>query len=706
MTRSLLSLALALLTSTLVAAQKRVETNLYTRVDDGTIRAAIQLEIDDGWHLYHTELGHPEAVGQPTSVTLSGEGITWGEVVWPEPHRFSQEEFGPGVFILGHEGEVVLFASGTLAPGATGEDAGAKLAGLTCEKLCIPYRADVRTKGAGPDALFASFPDEGDDDDLLPGLLGDVDGGSDALAGDVPTEDVIQQGEADSSLFVRRDGDTLTAAIRVSITPGWHLYHDDLSRGHPEAAGKPTRVTLHGAGVTWGPVHFPEPHEMGQGYEWEGEEVWIHGHEGDIVLWAEGRVSGSDAPGPIWAEIQGQTCEGLCIDYLETFVSQGEGPDGLFDEVEAARAALAAGGGQADHGEASRGESSKQSDDDDGLLAFLLLAVGGGLFALLMPCTYPMVPITISFFTKQAEARGGKVLPLSLAYGAGIILIFVLIGVLIGPAIIKFATHPVTNFTIGALFVIFAFALFGVINLEPPRSMMNLAGKASTTGGYLGVFLMGMTLVITSFTCTVPFVGSILSVGGTDGDLTRLVLGMATFGATMAIPFVFLSLVPGRVQALPRSGEWMNTLKHFLGFVELAAALKFFSNTDLVQGWNVISRELFLVAWAVLFVAAAAYLLGAFAFLGKGPKPKVGAGRFLGAALSMAFALYCGWAARGKPLDPIMTAIVPAYSGGELFPELYIPEGRWKIVKDDYDAALSEAGQSDKLLLVNLTGHT
>ena len=330
--------------------------------------------------------------------------------------------------------------------------------------------------------------------------------------------------------------------------------------------------------------------------------------------------------------------------------------------------------------------------------------MGGGLFALLMPCTYPMVPITISFFTKQADARGGNVLPLSLAYGAGIILIFILIGVVIGPAIIPFATHPVTNFTIGALFVIFAFALFGVINLEPPKSMMNMASKASTTGGYLGVFLMGMTLVITSFTCTVPFVGSLLSVGGVEGDLTKLVLGMATFGATMAIPFVFLSLVPGKVQSLPRSGEWMNTLKHFLGFVELAAALKFFSNSDLVWGWNLISREFFLVVWAVLFVIAALYLFGVLRF--GGPKQKIGGGRVVGGLLSLAFAAYCGFASTGRDLDKVMTAIAPPYSGGRFFPKLYIPEGEWQIVKDDYDAAIEIARNDDKLLLVNFTGHT
>src|SRR5690606_32477557 len=138
------------------------------------------------------------------------------------------------------------------------------------------------------------------------------------------------------------------------------------------------------------------------------------------------------------------------------------------------------------------------------LLGFILLAIGGGIFALLMPCTYPMIPITISFFTKQAEARGGNVLPLSLAYGAGIILIFILIGVVIGPVILTFAAHPVTNIVIGVAFLLFALALFGVWTMQPPQFLMGAAGKASMKGGYAGVFLMGATLVVTSFTCTAP----------------------------------------------------------------------------------------------------------------------------------------------------------------------------------------------------------
>ncbi len=345
----------------------------------------------------------------------------------------------------------------------------------------------------------------------------------------------------------------------------------------------------------------------------------------------------------------------------------------------------------------------------------LLWLIGGGIFALSVPCTYPMIPITISFFTKQAESRGGNVLPLSLLYGAGIILIFIVIGVAVGPVILTFATHPITNIVLGTMFVIFAAALFGAITLNPPASMMNLAGKASMKGGLVGVFLMGMTLVLTSFTCTAPFVGSLLSIAATgseDGGIFRIALGMGIFGLTMAIPFTILSLVPGKIQSLPSSGEWMDTLKVSLGFVELAAALKFFSNTDLVWGWGFLSRELFLLLWALIFVLGGVYLMGWIRVKGHAADT-ISSGRMLGATTFLLFGAYCWHGYTGHSMDNIMTAIIPPYSsapegsgghGGGV-----ITQGTKKarsMVIDDHDGAKALALRESKPVLINFTGFT
>ena len=345
------------------------------------------------------------------------------------------------------------------------------------------------------------------------------------------------------------------------------------------------------------------------------------------------------------------------------------------------------------------GEATADEVPDDplrgSLWALLLACIGGGLFALVMPCTYPMIPITFSFFTKQADARGGKVLPLALAYGAGIVLMFTLIGALaglVGEQINRFAAHWATNAVIGTAFLVFALSLLGVFTLQPPQFLVNAAGKSRGIGGVSGVLLMGATLVVTSFTCTAPVVGLLLLPAVQSGDSFRPALGMAVFGLTMALPFVALALLPGRVRALPKSGEWMNTLKVTLGFVELAAALKFFSNAEYVAQLYLLPRELFFGLWIVIFGALSVYLFGLW------PRAVVANGRRVGGVLSLAFAAYCLYGALGYKLDFVMTALAPAYGMKEIV--------RHPVVVDDYEAAVARAKAEGKLVLVNFTGFT
>ncbi len=568
---------------------------------------------------------------------------------------------------------------------------------------------------------------------------------------------------ASGELFTREADGRIQALVRIQVDPTWHLYHSDL--GHPKAIGKTTLVTFEAPGVSWSEPVFPTPHL----YE-QGEDVFIAGHEGLVEIRALGTLEeGASLPSAdeIEVTVAGQTCDpNMCTDYEETLTSEGPGEDAWFEgfaealavdqaaefaaliaeeypeyaaangigqqaspgagaDVEGGAVAEGAGdsndaspgaaGGTGQKPEvsvASDGSPGDGSGGGTGLLAFLWQAVFWGFFTLLMPCTYPMIPITISFFTKQADARGGSVLPLSLTYGAGIVSMFVLIGLLVGAPIIAFATHPVTNLVIGLAFLFFALVLFGAINLQPPQKLNQMAGKASMKGGYQGVFLMGFLLVITSFTCTAPFVGSLLGSAASGGgsfldNAPRVIMGMATFGATIAIPFVVLSLVPGKLAAIPKAGEWMNTLKVTLGFVEVAAALKFISNADLVWGWNVLSRELFLLLWAGIFAAAALYLFGIIRLKSSGGEVSPMQLSF-GLGLLM-LALYCAYGAQGRRMDPVMTAIIPPYShdyvggiarGPQSGPKL---EGH-EIFKDDFDGAVAAAIEDDKLLLLNFTG--
>ncbi len=513
----------------------------------------------------------------------------------------------------------------------------------------------------------------------------------------------LAQQPAKGALYTRAEDGVIRAALEIELDPGWHIYHGPTQAdlGHPRAIGSPTTVTLAGAGIEWSSVRFPEPEKIDQGVIEPG--VWINAHSGQPVIYAIGRLAPGASGADVTAKVKGLVCEEACIPYREELTSGGRGPDELFakfpGDLQPPGPGDAAGAAGPDGGSGASADDAAAKGADKGLLLFLLAAIGGGLFALVMPCTYPMIPITISFFTKQADARGGAPIGLSLAYGAGIVLIFVLIGVVFGSAIGPFAAHPVTNLVIGIAFLYFALVLFGLVDLQPPRFLLNAAGAASMRGGYAGVFLMGATLVVTSFTCTAPFVGTLLGAGA--GDLGRVALGMGVFGLTMAVPFVVLSLVPVRIRALPRSGEWMNTFKVTLGFVEVAAALKFLSNSDLVWNWRLFSRELFLLAWVLLFVAAALYLFGVFS---KGTLP--GSRRKLAGVLMLAFAFYCFWGMTGRNVDRIMTAIIPPYSGGRLGWEWHAETPTWPIVVDDYEGALARAKADGRLLLVNFTGYT
>jgi len=511
---------------------------------------------------------------------------------------------------------------------------------------------------------------------------------------------------ASATIYAVQEGSDVKLAVLVEIDEGWHLYHGptEADIGEKGAVGQPTTVEISGAGFAWGDWRWSEPETKTQ--DFGDGPVKVYEHVDQLRLWLRGVAEPGAKLEDLRVQVKGLTCEngdgGVCTPYDETKSVEGAGVESLWKQfppdLTATSTAAAA---TTDYGS---GETEGQ-----GLWAFLLSAVLWGLFTLLMPCTYPMIPITISFFTKQAAGGKGSTLPLSLVYGAGIVLIFVLIGVVVGPVIIAFATHPATNLVIGGMFLVFALTLFGVMNLNPPAWMMNAAGAASSRGGYLGVFFMGATLVITSFTCTAPFVGTLLSTGASQGGVGRIALGMGVFGLTIALPFMALSMVPEKVKALPKGGEWMKTLKVFLGFVEVAAALKFLSNADLVWGWGWLSRELFLFLWTGIFLVAMAYLFGWVRMkdeYGSEDEATVSPKRMVGGFATGLFAMYCLYGGLGHSVDPVMTAIIPNYSskiGGGEGPAEQIGHA---IIKDDFEAAVARAKQEGKLVLVNFTGFT
>ena len=695
----------------LPAPQSKAKLEFHARAEGRDVRAVVRVKVAPSWHLYAPNLGTPNVIGLAARLELDGEGVRWGEARWPEPKTHEQEvgsDDKPATANV-YYGTVLVYVAGQLDEGTELAGATAHLRGQTCEDngqcVQINERADVQTPG--DDKLLANFP--ADLKYVEPVEDAPVEEASDAEVSSEETPDEFEpfedpEAKAKVALFTRAVGDEAQAVVRITLQPEWHLYHEEL--GKPDAIGMPSTVELVAPGVEWGKVAWPKPEEAAQEYGLEGEPTTILQHGGELLLFAKGKLGAGADLSKAHVTVSGQTCDpNLCVQFKAAVATSGAGDDALYASAQKAVAWSA--GGATNAGTASEAPADPKSA---GLVEFMTLAMLGGLLALLMPCTYPMIPITISFFTKQAAAQGGARIKLSALYGIGIVVMFILIGVVVGAPIIKFATHPVTNLVFAAVFVVFGLSLLGLFNLEPPAFLMNFAGQARSTGGLMGVFLMGATLVITSFTCTAPIVGAILPVAagvGGEVDYGRVVLGMGVFGTTMAAPFVLLSLVPGKLKAMPRSGEWMNTLKVTLGFIEIAAALKFISNADVVLGWKALSMELFLLLWFGMFSVTAAYLLGMIRY--KGESGEIGGGRLVSGIVSFLFALYCLFGAFGGPLDFAMTALAPPYSSFEDVHSSSATSDKPKghdIVVDNFEDATELALSKQRLVLVNFTGHS
>lgn len=273
----------------------------------------------------------------------------------------------------------------------------------------------------------------------------------------------------------------------------------------------------------------------------------------------------------------------------------------------------------------------------------------GGLIALLTPCVFPMIPLTVSFFTKQSQQKS-KGIANAVLYGFFIVLIYFLLSLpfhvfnsVDSQILNTIATNIWLNVFFFVIFVVFAFSFFGYYELTLPSSWANKMDSASSkVGGGLGIFFMALTLAIVSFSCTGPILGGLLgSTTLADGDVaTNLTVGMVGFGLALALPFALFALFPAWLNSLPKSGGWMTTVKVVLGFLELALAFKFLSNADLVGNWGIFKREIFLGIWIVLFVLMTLYLFGLFRFPHNGPKQKLSTTRKMFGLFGLAFSVY------------------------------------------------------------------
>jgi thiol:disulfide interchange protein len=292
--------------------------------------------------------------------------------------------------------------------------------------------------------------------------------------------------------------------------------------------------------------------------------------------------------------------------------------------------------------------NSDQDSDSSSIWNIFLLGFLGGFIALLTPCVFPMIPLTVSFFTKQSGTKR-QGLTNALIYALFIVLIYALLSMpfhfldSINPEILNtISTNIWLNIFFFLIFLFFAFSFFGFYEITLPSSWANRLDFASDKAGrFIGIFLMALTLAIVSFSCTGPILGSLLagSLSSTGGAI-QLSMGMTGFGLALALPFGLFALFPNLLQSLPKSGGWMNTLKVILGFIELALAIKFLSNADLVGHWGILKREIFIALWILILVMMVAYLIGIFRFPHESKKPILGTGRILLVVMTLSFVVY------------------------------------------------------------------
>ncbi len=358
-----------------------------------------------------------------------------------------------------------------------------------------------------------------------------------------------------------------------------------------------------------------------------------------------------------------------------------------------------------------------------GLWSIFIIAFFSGFAALLTPCVFPMIPMTVSFFTKQSKSRA-KGIKNAVIYGLSIIIIYVLLGLIVtkifgADALNALSTNVWFNVVFFTLLVVFASSFLGAFEIMLPNSWANKVDKQADRGGMVGIFFMALALAIVSFSCTGPIVGTLLVEAASKGGTAPLI-GMLGFSLALALPFMLFAMFPGWLNSMPRSGGWMNTVKVSLGFLELALAFKFLSNADLVLQKHWLEREVFLAIWIAIFAAWAVYLFGKIQLPHDSKIDKISVGRLFMALLVSTFTIYLVPGLWGAPLKlisgfpPPMTYSESPYgvgnSKGGSATTSTIPDGAKEgpqgiITFTDYDKGMAYAKEINKPVLLDFTGH-
>ena len=493
----------------------------------------------------------------------------------------------------------------------------------------------------------------------------------------------------------------------AALFKGWYLY----SQYNPDEASLPLEITIQANETGYELVGKATEKDAFAKYSdvWEKEEIVF---KEKAIITQRIQLTNKEIT-QIKLNFFGQVCETACINIDENFtvslagktvnevISIDEKSQNLSKKL------------QLDLKNTSllKNSTTTNSDTSNGLFSIFLLGFVGGLLALLTPCVFPMIPLTVSFFTKQSENKKKGVFN-AILYGFFIVLIYILLSLPfhfldnLDPEILNtISTNVWLNIFFFVVLVFFAFSFFGFYEITLPSSWGNKMDSASSVGGLIGIFFMALTLAIVSFSCTGPILGSLLAGSLTsDGGATQLTAGMTGFGLALALPFALFALFPSWLNSLPKSGGWLNTTKVVLGFLELALAFKFLSNADLVAHWDLLKREVFIGIWIVIFIGLALYLFAKIKFPHDSPIKKLSFSRGSFGVLVISFIIYIS---PGVMKNPTWNLSLLSGFPPPQFYSIYEQETACPLglnCYDDFEEGLAAAKETNKPILLDFTG--
>ncbi|WP_445758013.1 protein-disulfide reductase DsbD family protein [Polaribacter sp.] len=495
--------------------------------------------------------------------------------------------------------------------------------------------------------------------------------------------------------------------FKAQLFKGWYLY----SQYNPENASLPLEITMQEGETGYILVGKAKEESPFKKYSdvWEKEEIVFK--EKAIIIQ---RIQLTNKEiSQIKLNFFGQVCETACINIDENFTIslQGKIVSETISIDERSKELSQKLKLDLKNKELLAETSTTNSEKSTGLMGIFILGFVGGLLALLTPCVFPMIPLTVSFFTKQSSNKK-KGTWNAILYGFFIILIYILLSVPfhfldnLNPEILNtISTNIWLNIFFFVILVFFAFSFFGFYEITLPSSWGDKMDSASSVGGYLGIFFMAFTLAIVSFSCTGPILGSLLAGSLTsDGGATQLTAGMTGFGLSLALPFALFALFPNWLHSLPKSGGWLNTTKVILGFIELAFSIKFLSNADLVGHWGILKRELFIGIWILIFMLLALYLFAKIKFPHDSPIKKLSFSRISFGIFILAFVVYIS---PGVLKNPTWNLSLLSGFPPPQFYSIYEQENECPLGLNcykDFDEGLAVSKLQNKPILLDFTG--